>query len=190
VGDLTPFGDCFDTVVHALAEELRLAAPPIPWHTDRGPVLRVTNLVERTVTASARIAADLMLLAQPEIGEVQLPSGGSSSMPHKRNPMLAVRALAAARACHGVATVITGAPPHELERAAGSWHAEWFAVPLVFHTASAVLSATRDAVFGVTFNATRALTNIPTATYRDFSGSDRLVARVLERRLRLAGRPR
>jgi adenylosuccinate lyase len=88
-----------------------------------------------------------------------------------------------------VAAVITGSPPHELERAAGSWHAEWFAVPLVFHTASAVLSATRDAVAGATFNATRALTNIRDAEYHDLSGSDRLVARVLERRVRLTGRP-
>jgi 3-carboxy-cis,cis-muconate cycloisomerase len=189
VGDLSPFGESFDQVAESVAEELRLVVPTVSWHTDRGPVLRVTSLVQRTVTAAASIAADLVLLAQREIGEVELPGGGSSSMPHKRNPMLAVRAVAAARACHGVATVITGAPPHELERAAGSWHAEWFALPLVFHTASAVLEATRDAVAGVTFNVTRALTNIPHAEYRDFSVSDRLVARVLERRLRLAGHP-
>jgi 3-carboxy-cis,cis-muconate cycloisomerase len=190
VGDLTSFGDSFDDVSRAMAGELRLGAPPLSWHTDRGPILRVTNLVERLVTAVARIAADLVLLAQPGIAEVAVPSGGSSSMPHKRNPISAIRAVAAARACHGVAAIITGAPPHELERASGSWHAEWFAIPLVFHTASAVLESTRDSIAALSFDAARAKANVPQAKERDFTASDRLVARVIERRQKLGESPR
>jgi 3-carboxy-cis,cis-muconate cycloisomerase len=102
------------------------------------------------------VASDLLLLSQHEIGELRLPAGGSSSMPHKKNAMVAVRALAAARACHGVASVVTGAPPHELERAAGSWQSEWFALPMVFHTAAAALDSTREAVSAMEFDARRA----------------------------------
>ena len=68
-------------------------------------------------------------------------AGGSSAAAGKRNPIDAMRATAAAQACFGIATVITPAKPHELERGVGSWHAEWFALPLVFQTAAASLEA-------------------------------------------------
>ena len=101
----------------------------------------MVNTVERTVAAAAKVAHDLILLSQPEIGEISMRAGGSSAMAHKRNPTDAIRCLAAADACSGVASTITRARPHELERAAGSWHAEWFALPAVFHTAGASLAS-------------------------------------------------
>lgn len=190
VGDLTSFGDAADTVVNAFAHDLGLSVPRIPWHTDRGPVRATLSLVERAVSTAATLAADLVLLSQPELGEIRLPGGGSSSMPHKENPMSAVRALAAARACHGVAAIVAAAPPHELERAAGSLQAEWFAVPLVFQTASAALSSVRDAVTTLTFDNERAAKHLGGATLPDPRAADRLVARVVERHRRLRGSSR
>ena len=71
------------------------------------------------------------------IGEITTRAGGSSAAAGKRNPIDAMRASGAAEACLGIATVITSAKPHELERGLGSWHAEWFTIPLVFQTAAA-----------------------------------------------------
>ncbi len=187
VGDLASFGDAADTVVNAFALDLGLSVPRIPWHTDRGPVQTTLSLVERALSTAATIAADLVLLSQPELGEIRLPGGGSSSMPHKENPMSAIRALAAARACQGLATMVMAAPPHELERAAGSLQVEWFAVPLVFHTASAALSSVRDAVMALTFDPQQAAKNLGGATLPDPNAADRLVARVVERHRRLRG---
>jgi 3-carboxy-cis,cis-muconate cycloisomerase len=134
------------------------------------------------------VASDLLLLSQHEIGELRLPAGGSSSMPHKKNAMVAVRALAAARACHGVASVVTGAPPHELERAAGSWQSEWFALPMVFHTAAAALDSTREAVSAMEFDARRAAENLGGVSLPNPAQADRLVALVVERHRRLRKR--
>src|SRR5262249_28278113 len=130
VGDGSPFGKAATTVVHAFAQELSLSAPASAWHSDRRPVLSAAALVDQIARHAATIAAALVVLSQSEIGEVRLPAGRSSSMPHKANAISAVHALAAARCCHGVMTILTAAHPHELERAAGSWHAEWFALPL------------------------------------------------------------
>jgi 3-carboxy-cis,cis-muconate cycloisomerase len=89
----------------------------------------------------AKIALDIALLDQSDTSEVSVRGGGSSSMPGKQNPIDAIRALAAADANRGAAAMITQARPHELDRALGSWHVEWFALPLVFHTAAAALVA-------------------------------------------------
>jgi 3-carboxy-cis,cis-muconate cycloisomerase len=172
VGDLSSFGKAAATVVSAFAQELTLSAPKSSWHTDRRPVLAVTSLVEQIARHAATIGADVLILSQSEVGEVHLPEGRSSSMPHKANAFSAIRAIAAARACHGVATVLTGAHPHELERAAGSWHAEWFALPLVFQTASAALESAAAAVSKLVFDPDRAEANLagaapPTTLHAD-----------------------
>lgn len=160
VGDGSPFGKAATTVVHAFAQELSLSAPASAWHSDRRPVLAAAALVDQIARHAATIAAALVVLSQSEIGEVRLPAGRSSSMPHKANAICAVHALAAARCCHGVMTILTGAHPHELERAAGSWHTEWFALPLVFHTASAALEAITDGVSKLVFDGARAEANL------------------------------
>jgi 3-carboxy-cis,cis-muconate cycloisomerase len=188
VGDLGPFGAAGEVVARRFAEILRLSAPALPWHTDRAVIVRSVNLATGVAGASAAIAADLALLAQPEIGEIQMGAGASSSMPHKRNPHHAVRSLAAAYACRGTATVVTAAHPHELERAAGSWQAEWFAVPLVMQTAAAALEATLDAVTTTVFDVDRARANLGQASRPDGASPDWLVERVASRYRRFRGR--
>ena len=111
----------------------RALHPARPWHTDRAPVIAARQRRHRPrPVGRRRSAADIAQLVQ--LGEITTRAGGSSAAAGKRNPIDAMRAMAAAEACLGVATVITHAKPHELERGLGSWHAEWFAVPLVFQT--------------------------------------------------------
>jgi 3-carboxy-cis,cis-muconate cycloisomerase len=187
-GDLSSFGKAAATIVNAFAQELTLSTPPTTWHADRRPVLMPASLAEQIARHAATIAADLLILSQSEIGEVRLPEGRSSSMPHKANAISAIRALAAARACHGVMTVLTGAHPHELERAAGSWHAEWFAVPLVFQTASAALESTSEAVAKLVFDRARAEANLGTAPLPSPAQADEAVSTAVAKYRALAAR--
>jgi 3-carboxy-cis,cis-muconate cycloisomerase len=87
----------------------------------------------------AKIAVDIALLAQSEVAEVRVRAGGSSSMGEKRNPIDAIRAVAAAEVCSGAAAMVTAGRPHELDRAIGGWHVEWLAIPLLFQTAAAAV---------------------------------------------------
>lgn len=143
-GTLAALGDHGPAVVEAIAGELDLVAPVAPWHTDRRPVVRVVDVVTGTAAALAKVAGDVALLAHQ--GEVVVRAGGSSSMPGKRNPVDAVRALAAARACAAAATAVRAAGPHELERAVGTWHAEWWALPQVLQCAGAAAEGVRRLV--------------------------------------------
>jgi len=190
VGDLAPFGESASKVVDAFATRLGLSSPHIPWHADRRPIVSSVALADRAASVAEKIAADLILLSQKELAELRIPAGGSSSMPHKQNAMLAVHAVAAARACHGVSSIVLQAPPHELERAAGSWQAEWFALPLAFQASGAALDATRRAVCNMVFDAKRALANIDGASLPDPSAADRLVLRVVERYRQRGGQRR
>lgn len=143
-GTLDALGEHAPAVVDGFADELGLVAPLLPWHTDRTVVDRVVASLQRVARTAATIGTDLVLLAHD--GAVRMRAGGSSSMPGKRNPIDAARAIAAAEACHGVATIVTAGRPHELERGVGGWHAEWFAVPLTFRTAGAAVEAVGRAV--------------------------------------------
>ena len=129
VGTLAAFDGHGRAVRAALARRLDLDEPVLAWHTERGRVAELAGLLGRAGAAVGSVSTDLVLLAQTEVGEVRedVPGrGGSSTLPHKRNPVAAVSARAAAIAAPGlVASVLTGASLHEHERAAGPWHAEW-----------------------------------------------------------------
>lgn len=141
VGNLDTYGPKGTEVMEALADRLGLSTPEIPWQTDRTPVWQIVWAVDRPVASIAKMATDVALLAQSDTAELTVRAGGSSSVADKRNPIDAVRALAAADICHGAAEMILGARPHELDRALGSWHVEWVALPLLFRSASAALEA-------------------------------------------------
>lgn len=152
VGNLATFGDHGSAVASALATRLDLAVPEVPWHTDRTRIRDVVNVVDDAVASLAKVAADVALLAQSGIGEVTTRSGGSSSIPHKKNPIDSVRALAATDICHGAAAIVRGGRPHELDRSLGSWQAEWAAIPLLFSSASAVIEATNTLLASLEVN--------------------------------------
>lgn len=128
-GTLAALGEHGLAVLRALATRLGLAEPVVPWHTERSRISELAGALGATSGAVAKIAGDIVLLAQTEVAEVYEEgpegSGGSSTMPHKRNPVAAVSAAAAAAQAPGLVATLLGAAAHEHQRAAGSWHAEW-----------------------------------------------------------------
>jgi 3-carboxy-cis,cis-muconate cycloisomerase len=127
-----------DEIAYGAARQLGLDHR-LPWHTNRAPVIALVNHVNDFARWADKVGADIAQLVQ--LGEITTRAGGSSAAAGKRNPIDAMRAMAAAEVCLGISTVITHAKPHELERGLGSWHAEWFALPLVFQTAGAAMEA-------------------------------------------------
>ncbi|MFQ6230600.1 lyase family protein [Nocardia sp. NPDC002869] len=113
-------------VADALAAELGLAPQRVPWHTDRTPLAELATALGVAAGAVSKIATDIVALSATELGEVSEDSpGGSSAMPHKRNSVAAITARAAARRVPGLVATTLGAMDHEMQRAAGAWHAEW-----------------------------------------------------------------
>ena len=146
VGDQAAWGEQAEAVAADMAGRLGLKVPPLPWHSARDRVGELAGTLALLCQSSAKIAGDLLLLAQEEVGEVSMRAGGSSAMPHKRNPIDAVRTVAAARFAAGQAALLLAPFPHELERAAGSWQLEWVAVPNLFHGTLAATHGLKRAV--------------------------------------------
>ena len=141
-GTLALLGDGAVDVLRDYSRELGLAEPLVPWHTSRGPVRELAGALDLVAGAAAKIALDVILLAQDEVGEVRVPPGGvSSTMPHKQNPVDAVRARACARRAHALVAIFMG--EHEHERAAGAWHAEWEPLGELLALAGGAVSAVR-----------------------------------------------
>jgi 3-carboxy-cis,cis-muconate cycloisomerase len=129
VGTLASLGATGPAVASAFARRLGLVEPTLPWHTDRGPVAALAGALGRLCGSAAKIAGDVVLLAQTEVGELTESAGagvgGSSTMPHKQNPVAAISARAAAAQAPGLVATLLTAMAHEHQRAAGAWHAEW-----------------------------------------------------------------
>ncbi len=160
VGNQAELGEQAAAVAAGVAARLGLVVPAVPWPTDRSRLAAVVALIVRIAASAAKIGADKALLAQTDAGEIRTRSGASSSMPGKRNPIDAIRAVAAAQACAAVAQIVTAAPPHELERGVGAWHAEWFAVPLIFQTAAAAVESAGAAADSIEVDAVRMAANL------------------------------
>lgn len=128
-GTLDAYGDRALDLVAAYAAETGLARPVLPWHTRRTPVADLAAALALTAGALGKIATDVWLLAQSEVGEVAEAAGagrgGSSSMPHKRNPALSALIRSAALQVPAQVQVIHAAQAAPHERPAGEWHAEW-----------------------------------------------------------------
>ncbi len=129
-GTLASLGEAGPAVAAAFAAELGLARPVLPWHTDRLRLVELAAALAGACAATGKVARDVTLLAQSEVAEVAEgdaggQAGGSSAMPHKRNPVAAVLILGSTlRAPHLLAS-LAAAAEHEYQRAAGAWHAEW-----------------------------------------------------------------
>jgi 3-carboxy-cis,cis-muconate cycloisomerase len=127
-GTLAALGTPGLDVVATYSRLLGLAEPVLPWHTSRLPLLQAALPVGVAAGVAGKAALDITLLAQTEVGEVtEVASGrgGSSTLPHKRNPVAAIAARAAAAQTPGLVASLLAAMPQEHERAAGAWHAEW-----------------------------------------------------------------
>jgi 3-carboxy-cis,cis-muconate cycloisomerase len=165
-GTLSSLGDGGERVVGLLAARLGLDEPAVPWHTAR---LRIADLgasLALTAGALEKIAQDLVLLSQTEVGEVAEPSGGgrggSSTLPHKRNPVGSVLAIACARRVRGDAGVLLAAMPQEHERAAGAWQSEWAPLSDALALTAGGASALREALDGLEVRPDRMRENLDT----------------------------
>jgi 3-carboxy-cis,cis-muconate cycloisomerase len=152
-GTLASLGADGLNVLAPYAEELGLAEPELPWHTTRLRVAELGAALALAAGALEKVALDVTLLAQTEVGEVAEPSdggrGGSSTLPHKRNPVGSVLTTACARRVRGAATVLLGAMAHEHERAAGAWQAEWDALAAALALTAGAAAALREVLDGL-----------------------------------------
>jgi 3-carboxy-cis,cis-muconate cycloisomerase len=128
-GDDAAVGGYAERLTAAFAEETGLAAPVLPWHSLRTPVADLAGALAFTTGALGKLAVDVETLTRTELGEVTEPAadgrGGSSAMPHKRNPVLATLIRSAGLQVPVLAAGVTQSMLTEDERSAGVWHAEW-----------------------------------------------------------------
>jgi 3-carboxy-cis,cis-muconate cycloisomerase len=164
VGTLASFGDKGPTLLEAFARELELAAPPIAWHALRGRMAETGAWIAMMLGAFAKMATDIVHLMSTEVGEVAEPHvpgrGGSSAMPHKRNPVSSTVIIAAHAAAKGHVTTLIEAMAVSHERPPGLWHAEWHALPQLFGLASGVLREAVAMAESVTVDAERMRKNL------------------------------
>ncbi len=163
VGTLSVAGPDGSAFLAAFAAELGLATPVLPWHTVRLPVADLAGAVGATAGVLAKVALDVVLLAQSEVGEVfeGLPGrGGSSTMPHKRNAIAAVAARAAARRAPGLVATLLASMEQEHERAAGAWHAEWVPLSDLLSTVGSAAAWTADCLAHLQVDAERMRVNV------------------------------
>jgi 3-carboxy-cis,cis-muconate cycloisomerase len=133
VGTLAAVAGRGPQVAKALAEELHLSPPTMPWHTHRDRIVEIATALGICTGTLGKIARDISLHAQTEIGELAEPSaadrGGSSTMPHKRNPVTCATVLAATVRMPGLVSTMLSAMQQEHQRSLGSWQAEWETLP-------------------------------------------------------------
>ena len=142
-GTLEPLGVRGMEVADALAAELRLSAPTLPWHTQRDALAEVAGWLSLVTGSLAKMAQDVILLAQTEIGEVRETAeegrGGSSTMPQKVNPVVSEQIVAAARVNAALLGAMHQALIQEHERATSGWQMEWWTLPRMFELTAAAL---------------------------------------------------
>ena len=163
-GTLASLGDKGLPVIEQLAIELKLPASEMPWHTERDRIAEIATTLGMVAGAMAKIAQDVVLLAQTEVGEVSEGKaegkGGSSAMPQKHNPVDAMRAIASSRLAIGVVPVMLSAMTQEHERAVGGWQAEWTALPDLFRFTSGAVEGVRGSLTGLQVDAARMRANL------------------------------
>lgn len=163
-GTLASLGDAAQTVALALARDLSLPLPAVPWHTQRDRIAEVATVLGLLTGTLGKMARDVSLQMQTEVGELAEPSssgkGGSSTMPHKRNPVGCAAALtAAARVPALVATMLTGMI-QEHERALAGWQAEWETLPDIARLCAGALANMTEVVDGLDVDEQRLAGNL------------------------------
>ena len=163
-GTLASLGDQGIPVMQALAAELGLGAPLAPWHVCRDAVAEAVGVLGLICGTMAKIATDIILLAQTEVGEVAEPyvagRGQSSTMPQKRNPIASEYILAAARMVQALVPVMQGAMAQDHERATGPWQAEALALPQAFVLTHGALLHVRSIAEGMVVDVGRMRANL------------------------------
>ncbi|MFW3163944.1 3-carboxy-cis,cis-muconate cycloisomerase [Pseudomonas syringae pv. syringae] len=163
-GSLAALGDQAFSVAEALADELQLALPEQPWHTQRDRLVEFAGLLGLIAGSLGKLGRDVSLLMQTEVGEVFEPSapgkGGSSTMPHKRNPVGAAVMISTAIRAPGLVATMLAAMPQEHERSLGLWHAEWETLPELCCLVSGSLQQALQVIPGLQVDAERMAINL------------------------------
>ena len=151
-------------LLEAFAAELGLGVTPLAWHASRGRMVALGAWLATLIGALAKMATDVAHLASTEVAELAEPyvpgRGGSSAMPHKRNPVSCTVILAAQASAPGLVMTLLNAMPALHERPVGLWHAEWTAVPALFELAAGALREARVLAEGLEVDVARMLANI------------------------------
>ena len=163
-GTLASLGDQGIAVMEGLAAELGLGAPAAPWHVSRDGLAETVAFLGLVCGSLAKLATDVILLAQTEVGELAEPyvagRGSSSTMPQKRNPIASEYILAAARTVHALVPVMFGAMAADHERATGPWQAELLALPQCFVLTHGALQHAGAIAEGMVIDAARMRRNL------------------------------
>jgi 3-carboxy-cis,cis-muconate cycloisomerase len=163
-GTLASLGDAAPAVARALASDLSLPLPSVPWHTQRDRVTEAATVLGLLTGTLGKIARDVSLQMQTEVGELAEPSasgkGGSSTMPHKRNPVGCAAALTAAARVPGLVATMLSAMVQEHERALGGWQAEWETLPDIARLCAGALANITEIAAGLDVDTTRLAENL------------------------------
>lgn len=164
VGTLAEMGDKGPAVIALMAEDLKLKAPLVCWHTQRDEWVALGCELGLLVGSLGKIARDISLMSQYEVGELAEPSeagrGGSTAMLHKRNPVACMVALAAAQRAPQRVAALLAAMPQEHERALGHWQAELAEWPGLVMSAHGSARAMAQALPGLQVDTRRMLANL------------------------------
>lgn len=163
-GTLAALGEQAMPIAEALAQELDLGLPDQPWHTQRDRLVEFGAVLGLLAGSLGKLGRDISLLMQTEAGEVFEPSapgkGGSSTMPHKRNPVGAAVLISAATRVPGLVSTLFSAMPQEHERSLGLWHAEWETLPEICCLVSGALQQALAIAQGLEVDAERMARNL------------------------------
>jgi 3-carboxy-cis,cis-muconate cycloisomerase len=147
-----------------LGRELGLEVPDMPWHTERDRLCEIAATLGMLTATLGKLARDLSLLAQTEVGEADEPAapgrGGSSTMPQKRNPVGASIALAASLRVPGLVATMLQAAVQEHERGLGNWPAEWETLPQIVMLSAGALDAMAEVAEGLDIHVDRMRANL------------------------------
>lgn len=163
-GTLASLGPQGPAVRAALADQLGLADPELPWHSARDTLAELAAVLAGTAATAVRVARELTNLARTEIGEVSEAAGhlrgASSTMPQKRNPVGSEAAIGLGNLAIAVASALPRAMQGEHERSAGEWQIEWDAIPLVCAATAGALLRLRDVLRGLVVDTERMGANL------------------------------
>jgi 3-carboxy-cis,cis-muconate cycloisomerase len=163
-GTLASLGEHASSVTQAMAQELDLATSHLPWHAHRDRFVECATTLGMLTGTLGKIARDISLMSQTEVAELSEPGapgrGGSSSMPHKRNPVGSAAVLSAATRVPSMVATLLSAMPNEHERALGGWQSEWETLPEIVSLSAAALAHLRSVIDGLQVDTERMRRNI------------------------------
>ena len=186
-GTLASFGERGEAVMTALAEELELPASLVPWHSARDRFARLGAELAILAGAAGKIGRDVSLLMQAEVAEAAEGAkpgrGGSSSMPHKRNPALSMVALEAAQRAPGLAATLLAQLTPEHERGLGQWQSQWFTLRELVCAAASGTVAMAEALESLEVNEKAMTANLESLLKGEAQGSFGSAGAMIERAL-------